>query len=652
MPTATNSQQRAMPMQTRALPVASVDAEKRTVELVWTTGAQVRRYDYYEGQYYYEELEVSTDAIDLSRLNNGGPLLAVHNQYSLSSVLGVVERAWVADGQGHALVRFSERPDVEPIWQDVVAGIIRNVSVGYNVTRWLLIEDEANLPIYRAVAWQPTEISLVPIGADADAGTRADPAASSGQTFPYEFINPPAAAGSTQERTMPEPTQPAATSTATPQPAAPDAAAIRAEAQAEERQRIATIQQDVRTANLDSEFAVSLIERGISIADAGREILSEMAKRSQQTPQTRSGIALVGDEGERKRGFMADALVHRINPQGELSEGARQFRYMSLIRMAEESLVAQGISVQGLSPMAISSRALATTSDFPAILANVLNKRLRQAYEASQPTYRQWARRAPNAPDFKSINVVQISNAPDLLKTNEAGEFKYGYMKDGKETYGVLTYGRIIGVNRQTLVNDDLRAIERVIGAFGASANRLENRTVYSQLTSNPVMGDGKTLFHSGHANLAGTGAVISLDSLSAGRSAMRKQKGLQGENLNTSPSFLLVPPDLEQIAYQYTSQNYQPTQPGQINEFRSGGRSALTPIVDPDLGDSSATAWYLAADGSTVDTVEYCYLDGSEGVYLETQMDFDSDGLKVKARLDFAAKAIDSLGLYKNPGA
>jgi len=54
----------------------------------------------------------------------------------------------------------------------------------------------------------------------------------------------------------------------------------------------------------------------------------------------------------------------------------------------------------------------------------------------------------------------------------------------------------------------------------------------------------------------------------------------------------------------------------------------------------------------SLIDTVEYAYLDGNEGVYTETQMGYEIDGVQIKARHDFAAKAIDFRGLYKNNGA
>lgn len=612
---------REMPMQTRLLPVASVQAEARTIEVVWTTGARVRRYDWWEDSYYFEELEVSPESTDLARLQSGAPFLDSHSQFRLNAVLGVVERAWIENGEGRAVIKLSARADVEPIWQDIQAGILRNVSVGYTVQRWLVIEREAELPIWRAAAQlSPTAAAVIPpVGVDMPT-VRTEEAAEQTAVTPTPEV---------------------------------DVEAIRREAAEAERTRCEQIRADVRAADLDEAFAADLIRRGITLEQAGREVLTRLAERSAQNQiRVHANIVTVQDETDVRRAHMAEAVVHRINPRGELSEGAREFRHMSLVRLAEESLLAAGERVRGLAPMEIAARAMQTTSDFPAILANVLNRRLRQAYDDNAPTYRTWARRAPNAPDFKSLSVVQLSGAPDLLKVNESGEFKYGALSDGKENYAVITYGRIIAITRQAIVNDDLRSFDRIVSAFGAAANRLENRLVYSQITANAAMADGVALFHADHGNLAAAGAAISAAALGVGRTAMRLQKGLQNEELNLAPRYLIVPASQEQLAYQYTSTAYVPAKPTDVNEFRTGGRTALEPVVDAVLDAASTTAWYLAADSSAVDTVEYCYLEGSEGVYLEAGSDFDVDGMKVKARLDFAAKAIDHRGLYKNVGA
>ena len=394
---------------------------------------------------------------------------------------------------------------------------------------------------------------------------------------------------------------------------------------------------------------------------AGREILDEMARRDTSTGgQRNTRVETLGDEHENRIRGMEEAVLHRVDVRSKLTDNGRQFRGMSMLELAREYLEGRGVKTRGMDRLTLAGEALRHrsagmlgTSDFSNIFANVANKRLRMGYEENPGTYTRWARRAPNAPDFKSISVVQLSAMPDLLKVNEHGEFKYGSMSDGKESYSLLTYGRIVAMTRQSIVNDDLRAFDRMVTGFGGSAARLENRTVYSVLTTNAALSDTVALFHATHANLATGGAsALQFSSLTTMRAAMRVQKGLQNEELNIAPAGIIVPAALEQTAYQLTSSNYVPAVKAEVNEFRQGGRTALEPIIEPILDANSATAWYGFASNSQVDTVEYCYLDGAEGPVIESEMGFDVDGMSLKCRLDFATKAIDFRGLYKAAGA
>jgi hypothetical protein len=362
---------------------------------------------------------------------------------------------------------------------------------------------------------------------------------------------------------------------------------------------------------------------------------------------------------EKRTQGMIDALHTRINPRAENVGCSSEYRSMSVIEIAREFLDMHGIDTRGKSRLEVSGMAIGQrsgsmmgTGDFSALIGNVASKRLRTAYDENPGTYLMWARRAPDAPDFRSIDVAQMSGAPQLLQTNEHGEFKYGTLSDSKESYSVITYGRLVSLSRQAMINDDLRGFDRLIQAFAVSARRLENRLVYAQLTGNKPMSDGVALFHASHANLgAGAGSALQLSSLSDGRSAMRLQKGMQDEELNLAPSFLIVPAALETTAYQLTSGQYVPATTSAINEFRAGGRTAVQPVIEPLLDSVSSTEWYLAASSGQTDTVEYCYLSGADGPVIETNPGFSTDGISMKCRLDFAAKAIDHRGLYKADG-
>jgi hypothetical protein len=120
-------------LNTRALDFrpSSIDDEARTVELIASTGEGVRREDF-EGP-FVERLALTSQAVDLSRVD-GMPLLDNHRRQGLGDVLGVVRSARIESGRLIITVQVSER--AEPVWRDIKAGIIRNVSIGYGVDRF------------------------------------------------------------------------------------------------------------------------------------------------------------------------------------------------------------------------------------------------------------------------------------------------------------------------------------------------------------------------------------------------------------------------------------------------------------------------------------------------------------------------------------
>lgn len=162
------------PLDLRAA-VGTVNDETRTVELTFSTGADVVRYDWVSGKRFIERLSMDPKHIRLERLNAGAPLLNAHSAYSLADQIGIVEpnTAKLAGKEGRATVRFSKRTDVEPFYQDVRDGIIRNVSVGYRVHRFEETAGKGEMPVRLATDWEPYEISMVPMGSDAGARVRS-----------------------------------------------------------------------------------------------------------------------------------------------------------------------------------------------------------------------------------------------------------------------------------------------------------------------------------------------------------------------------------------------------------------------------------------------------------------------------------------------
>lgn len=581
---------------------------------------------------WVEILGHKSSEVDLSRLNSGAPVLANHDRGATASTspmasIGVVDKAWIEDGVGRAEIRLSRRPEIAGLLQDIADGIVRNVSVGYQINERTLLRSHSDAPDeYRVTSWTPMEISLVDLPADATIGI--------GRSQNFEVVQLPDS-GDTQrkESTMDNKEQDQL-----------NLDVIRREATAAERARVTEINEAVRGLRLDQSFADELIAKDTSADEARRLAIDKAAERSNDTIKPPMGhIETLVDEVETRRAGVEEALLHRYNPaQHKLSDNGKRFSGLSLIEIGRELLTQRGVDIRGMSRDQIATRAMLTTGDFPYILANVANKTLRQAYEAAPQTFKPFTRMV-TAPDFKTIARTALGDSPTLEKVNEHGEYKYGSVSEARETYAIASYGKIVALTRQTLINDDLSAFTRLPEMFGRAAADLESDTVWGIITANAALADSIALFHASHGNLP-TGAAISVAQLGVCRAAMRVQTGLDGRKINVTPRYLLVPAALETIAQQFTSQAYAASASSSINPFAG----ALQVLAEPRLDTASTTAWYMAADPAQIDTIEYAYLEGNQGVYLETKDGWEIDGVEFKARLDFGAKAIDFRGLVK----
>jgi hypothetical protein len=231
---------------------------------------------------------------------------------------------------------------------------------------------------------------------------------------------------------------------------------------------------------------------------------------------------------------------------------------------------------------------------------------------------------------------------------SESGEFKSGTIEEGDETFAVKTYGKIFGVTRQAIVNDDLDVFTNMFPRLGQGAASTEAKLFVGLLEANAGVGiklsDGKALFHTDHKNIAATGAAPSIASLSDARTTMRRQTGLAGELISVLPTYLIVPPELETISEQLLA-DISATEAANANPFT--GKLSL--LVEPRL--QNTTAWYLSSKPGNPDSLQHAYLDGAKGPQLITREGFEVDGLEYKVRLDFGAGFTDHRGWYMNPG-
>lgn len=151
----------------------SLNPASRSVEVIWSTGVRSRNFVQPHG-WIMEELDMAPSAVRMDVLRSGrAPVLDTHRRDGAAHVLGRVVAARIEGGRGYATLQFSTAADVEPVWQRVVDGTLRSVSAGYRVHRYEQHrESGGGETIFRAVDWEPYEISMVPVPIDYDAMVR------------------------------------------------------------------------------------------------------------------------------------------------------------------------------------------------------------------------------------------------------------------------------------------------------------------------------------------------------------------------------------------------------------------------------------------------------------------------------------------------
>lgn len=147
--------------QFRDIEVRELNEENRTVELSFSSEEPYERY------WGVEILDHSITSVNMDRLNNAAPLLFNHDR---DVVIGVVEYAKIENRRGVALVRFGNSEKAKEVFSDVVDGIMKNVSVGYQINEMELTSKSDGVETYRVTNWQPFEISIVSVPADQSVG--------------------------------------------------------------------------------------------------------------------------------------------------------------------------------------------------------------------------------------------------------------------------------------------------------------------------------------------------------------------------------------------------------------------------------------------------------------------------------------------------
>lgn len=705
----------ALPMQVRLAseqtPIGKIDADARTVEVVFSTGAAVRRarWSGWDTLVPFDEiLTVSRDAVDLSRLNGGAaPVLDSHSAWRLGDQLGTVEKAWLAGKEARALLRFTPKgidEETDRIFAKIAANVIRSVSVGYFLQKVRVEAPEKAGEVEKRIVeqWMPYEISFVAVGADAGAGVRSGAELQAVEIF-NRAGDPPAhnsedemdktqiaaavadvfkrcgvanlddafAEGLVKRELLGDAAQKeidaelARRKAAQPPAPAADPHAVET-ATRQAHAASADVFKRCRAVGLADDFALDLVGRGITGDKASTAITDEIAKRAAAngTGQPHRPLVEGGQDHSDPvaiRGAMSLALAarsslhmadakHRIAPEGR----AQEFMQHSVLDMMADIARARGEKIPArLPPAALYDRLVQirslSTSDFPYLLADASNKVMIKAYELKAPTYRAFMARKTFS-DFKPHSFVRAGDFPNLLAKGETGEFKYGTMGEAKQAITIAEYGRILRLSRRIFINDDLNAFADLPTKAGRRVADFENATAFAQFALNS--GAGPTITETTRAlfNTTDNTKASSNSAITVAAIGIGRAKMMGQTSIDGMK--LNIAPAILLTGPDKATEAEQFCAVGVVPALASSVNpfaGKLRPHADANL---SGNSWYLFADPMDLETMIYGYLNGAEGPRMMVEESFTTEGLDVKCALDFVAGAVDFRGGFWNAGA
>lgn len=297
-----------------------------------------------------------------------------------------------------------------------------------------------------------------------------------------------------------------------------------------------------------------------------------------------------------------------------------------------------------------------TTIDVSGILSNVANKMLAESFNYVEMSWRDVAQIKP-AKDFKTMTTYRLTGANKFEKVAPGGEIKHGELGELSYTNRIDTYGKLLGIDRRDLINDDLGAFAGATRELGRGAGDSLNEVFWTEfLSDSAFFPTDKSL---GNYDDGATDSVLSLAGLENADLIFAQQTKPDGTPLGVMPAILLVPRGLRATAMTLMSAT---------NLVGQGQSAAPVPDGNPWAGmfrvvssvylgytslGGSATAWYLLADPNNVPVIQVAFLNGVETPTVETgEFDFDRLGLALRAYMDFGCAKQEYRGGVKLKGA
>jgi hypothetical protein len=286
--------------------------------------------------------------------------------------------------------------------------------------------------------------------------------------------------------------------------------------------------------------------------------------------------------------------------------------------------------LQGDRRAAIDFREAMSTSDFPNLFADILDRQILANYNTTPVSWEAFARRG-TVRDFRQVKRFTLDGGMGVLgNVGELGEYPMASLTDGGYSYKVSKFGRRMGLDWEDLINDDLDAFRDLPMRLGVSARRTEEFFATGLFASST--GPNSTYFASANKNIVTTGTLnpsLSISALQAAFTVLASQVDPDGGPIIIDGVTLVVPPALIVPANNIMNATQIWTAAGSGGASSDAGRGdrlntvnwmankvkvvsdPWLPIIDTTHGN---TGWYLFADpGVGRPAMEVGFLQGHE---------------------------------------
>lgn len=371
------------------------------------------------------------------------------------------------------------------------------------------------------------------------------------------------------------------------------------------------------------EVAEKAISEGMSIEAAKAAILDVIESR--QSSDVNAFYINTGKDGQETNAdvltaaacLSTGAIKHgKIEKEFDekIIDAGSKMRNLGITGLMAECCRLEGVNINAsiASTTELVNAAFSTVS-LPQMLGNLANKALLDAFSA-RPSAAALLAEKLSANDFKQHTGIKLGGLGTMEKVQNGGEIKSGTMSEEYFNYRVNTVGKLIGLTREMLVNDDLGGFTRLAENLGRSAYNTREHDFWALVLANT-----DDFFGSGNSNLIDD--VLDIDGIAVAEQTLMEQTAIDGTPANIMGKYLVCPPSLGSTARAiYSGQKVVggTTVIPDANVFEDVYQPVVTPYLSNTSVNASAsdTGWYLFSD--TVRPFGISYLNGNETPVVE----------------------------------